>query len=128
MQALEAQVEFSWRCPSCLFQELPLFDRVSDDGTSVSSVVDDHSVDGTPSTFDLLGATIDGFRVVHHNVQGIYSKITELTQWFEICEDTATIFCFTETWLKSFSPVLLIPGYTVFTSPILCRPGKATTV
>ena len=23
---LEAHVEFSWRCPSCLFQELPLFD------------------------------------------------------------------------------------------------------
>ena len=47
--------------------------------------------------------------------------------WFEICEDTATIFCFTETWLKSFSPILLVPGYTVFTSPILCRPGKVTS-
>ena len=64
---MEAQVEFSWRCPSCLFQGLPLFDCVSDDDTSVSSVVDDHSVDGTPSTFDLLGATIDGFRVVHRS-------------------------------------------------------------
>ena len=39
-------------------------------------------------------------------------------------EDTATIFCFTETCY--FSPVLIVPGYTVFTSPILCRPGKAT--
>ena len=119
---MEAQVEFSWHCPSCLFQELPLFD-VSDDSTSVSSV----DSDSTPSALELLGASIQGVRIIHHNVQGIHSKITELTQWFEVCEDTATVFCFTETWLKPCSPILSVPGYTVLTSPILHRPGRVTS-
>lgn len=115
-------MEFSWHCPSCLFQELPLLD-VTDDSTSVLSVDDEHLADYVPSALELLGVAIQGVRIVHHNVQGIHSKITELTQWFEVCEDTATVFCFTETWLRPCSPSLIVPVYKMLTSPILSRPG-----
>ena len=37
-----------------------IFFDVADDSTLVSSVDDEHSVDVTPSTLDLLGATIQG--------------------------------------------------------------------
>ena len=120
---MEAQVEFSWYYPSCLFLELPLVD-VSD----VSSLAaDECSTDADLSIVNQLGAAIQGIRIVHHNIQGIHSKLTELTQWFETCENTATIFCFTETWLKLCSPRVVVPGYTVLTSPILCRPNKTTS-
>ena len=86
-----------------------------------------HLADTELSTVDLLGAAVQGVRIVHHNIQCIHSKLTELTQWFEICENTATIFCFTETWLKPCSPRVVVPGYAVLTSPILCRPDKPTS-
>lgn len=75
---LEAKVEFSWHCPLCLFQELPLLDVL--DGSVSSSSPDSENLAEDPSTIDLLEATISGVRIVHHNVQGIQSKIIELTQ------------------------------------------------
>ena len=119
---MEAKVEFSWHCPLCLFQELPLLDVL--DGSVSSSSPDSENLAEDPSTIDLLEATISGVRIVHHNVQGIQSKIIELTQCFEVCGGTATIFCFTETWLKPCLPTLTVPGYTVLTSPFLRRPGR----
>ena len=95
---LEAKVEFSWHCLLCLFQALPLLDVL--DGSVSSSSPDSENLSEDPSTIDLLEATISGVRIVHHNVQGIQSKIIELTQWFKVCGGTAAIFCFTETWLK----------------------------
>lgn len=34
------------------------------------------------------------------------------------------LFFFTETWLKPCLPTLTVLGYTVLTSPFLCRPGR----
>ena len=65
-----------------------------------------------------------GLRIVHHNVQGIHYKLLELSQWFEASADSNTIYCFTETWLKPHSSALTVPGFEVFTSPLLCRPGR----
>lgn len=89
-----------------------------------SSAADEHSADTELLTVDLLGAAVQGMRIVHHNIQSIHSKLTELTQWFDICENTATIF---ETWLQPCSPRVVVPGYTMLTSPILCHPDKPTS-
>ena len=93
------------------------------DSASSLSPDDEYSAEDA-STIYLLDATISGVRTVHHNVQGIQSKIIDLTQWFKACAGTATIFCFTETWLKPCSTKLTVPGYTVFISPLLHHPGK----
>ena len=74
----------------------------------------------------LLSSDVLGLRVVHHNVQGIVSKLDELNLWLNASGDTATIHCFSETWLKPNSANLIFPGSTTFTSLYLCRPGKKT--
>ena len=77
---------------------MPLFHYLFDtsvDSTSSSSL-DDEYLTEDPFTIDLLEATISGVRIVYHNVQGVQLKIIELSQWFEVCGGTATIFCFTE--------------------------------
>ena len=119
-EQLQSHAEFSWQCPSCLFSALPSFD-VCDDSFDVNKLCS--SVD-TSFVVDYLGSAVNGMRIAHHNVQGITSKLFELYQWFNASADSATIYCLTETWLKPGSSTLQVPGFTVFTSPPLCRPGQ----
>ena len=63
---------------------------------------------------------------MHHNIQGINSKLLELNQWFEASVDTSTVYCFSETCLKPHSPNPTAPGFTIFTPPLLCHPGKTS--
>ena len=74
-EQLAAQVQFSWCCPSCLFLELPLND-LSDDVPSATAVAP--PVETLPITTDVLCDSISGVRIVHHNVQGLLSKSTDI--------------------------------------------------
>ena len=129
-ELLCSMTEFSWQCPSCLFSALPSFDACDDSSAEfTSSCADDSLIEhndcgGADSTADLLGAVVHGVRIVHHNIQGINFKLLELSQWFEASGDSSTIYCFTETWLKPHSSTLTVSGFTVFTSPLLHRPGQ----
>ena len=121
---LQQTTDFSWQCPSCLFAALPSLDisSHSDSDTTLSnSMGDQHSL------LELLKDKPRGVRVVHHNVQGLFSKLDELSQWFDACADSATVFAFSEVWLRPGGPAITVPGYSVYTSPFLCRPGKASS-
>ena len=121
---LQCKSTFSWQCTSCLFSELPSFDVFE----SSFDVKDELGVDNSSahSTLDLLSTDLAGIRVVNHNIQGIRSKQTELTQWFEASANKDTIFCFTETWIKPSDPPLTVNGFTVYTSPLLLRTGQSS--
>ena len=132
---LQDKSEFSWQCPSCLFSVLPSFD-VCDDLQSVNNQCTDSHNDSKVTPDDMndkdsillvLKDNPSGLRIVHHNVQGLCSKSDELSLWFSNCVKTATIFCFTEVWLRPGSPDVTVPGYTVYTTPMLCCPSKASS-
>ena len=100
---------------------LPSFDALFDGSpttTSETSFINDI----LPT--ELLSSDVPGLRIVHHNIQGIVSKVDELNMWFNASADSATIYCLSETWLKSNSPNLTFPGFTTFTSPFPCHPGR----
>ena len=75
-----------------------------------------------PSTINVLHNSATGIRVVHHNVQGLHSKIYELSSWFNTCSGDDVVFCFSEIWANPSSPPLHFPGYQVMFSPFHCRP------
>ena len=85
---LESQTTFSWFCPSCLFTELPLCDQSSSDLDVESS---DSSVETFPIISDVLDDRSYGVRIIHHNIQGLLSKSTDVCQWLSTCVDSASI-------------------------------------
>ena len=94
---LKWKIEFSWQCPSCLFSELQSFDAFEDsfDVKGGSSV--DYS---SASVGKVIKISSKGIQLIHHNVQGLLSKLPELCQWLH--ESTSpTILCCSETWLKT---------------------------
>ena len=38
-----------------------------------------------PLAVDALKRPFTGVRIVHHNVQGIHSKMDDLASWFNVC-------------------------------------------
>ena len=108
---LEAKSQFSWHCPSCLFSELPSVDVVELDTPTSQSYF---------SSFESIPLTVDvsGLCIVHHNVQGIHSKMDDLISWFNVCSGKNVVLYFTEIWMIPTSPLLTVPGYQIFTSPI----------
>ena len=111
----------SWHCPSCLFAELPVTEVIDCDVECFGSSVDK---DLLPLTVEVLGEPFRGLRVLHHNVQGLHSKMDELSQWFSsfACKDA--VLCFTETWVKPDNPPITIPGFRILLSPFIHRPGE----
>ena len=70
---------------------------------------------------DLFGGSFTAsLRVVHHNVQGLLSKFTEITQWLHLSCNSNIILCCSETWLKDGS-IPVVPGFTSYCSPLLRR-------
>ena len=72
--------EFSWQCPSCLFTVL-LNNEVIDSidlSSSADESINELSAYHLPSTLDVLKGSFHGVRVVHHNAQGLHSKMTEI--------------------------------------------------
>jgi len=76
-------------------------------------------------TTDSLDSEFVGCHIIHHNVQGLHSKLDDLPEWFTLSVEKATIFCFSEIWIHSNSPPVVVPGFQLFTSPFHHR--KTTT-
>ena len=71
------------------------------------------SVETLPLITYVLNDPISGVRIVHHNIQGLLC----VYQWLGSCVDSAaTIYCFSETWIKQGGPLLSVPGYQAFYS------------
>lgn len=66
------------------------------------------------------GSFTAALRVVHHNVQGLLSKFTDITQWLHSCHGSNIIVCCSETWLQGGS-IPAIPGFVSYCSPLLER-------
>lgn len=107
--------EFDWFCSTCLFDQLPQSDVfAATSGNSDSDVEWFFGPSVLSSTYDVLSSSFNGIRVVHHNVQGIQSKMTEITGWLKQMINTNTIFCLTKTWLSSNSPPICVEGFHIF--------------
>ena len=112
--------DINWQCPSCLFNALPYHDVVMDASINVdSSVVSDSDLSqhDLPFVSDVLSVPSCGVRLIHHNVQGLLSKMPEITQWLHIYGSLPTILCCSETWLRPNDSVGQIPGYDFYCSP-----------
>ena len=87
--------QFDWSCLLCLFNVLPPDDVC--DSHIISTLSDVHSVNSNDSLLlpsDILKESITAdLCVVHHNVQGLLSKFTEISQWFHINYDSNLIVC-----------------------------------
>lgn len=71
----------------------------------------------------MLHKSFTGVRVVHHNNQGLLSKSVDFQG---DCVGSASVFCFTKTWMKPEIHLPCIPGYQAFHLPfITCEPGVA---
>ena len=63
-------------------------------------------------------------RVVHHNVQGLLSKFSEIGQWLNSSHGSNIIICCSETWLLG-DKLPATSGFVSYCSPLLGRPtGK----
>jgi len=74
-------------------------------------------LDHGPSTLDFFRSSPGG---IHHNLQGLESKLPEISQWLHV-SDVPTILCCSETWLQDVNPSMSIAGYKTFCSPSLRR-------
>ena len=90
--------------------------------TAVDVVGEDPRAD-LQLVFDELCVPCSKLRLVHHNVQGLYSKWDELSRWTVASPDSASIFCFSEIWMKP-EMTLHLPGFQSFYSHPLRRPGS----
>ena len=111
-----SEIGFStpWYCPTCTLHQLPFGNSsfVSDTVSSVSDVSCDKGEAGLPIVLDVLSNLRPGVRVIHHNIQGLVSKIVDVEQWVGDCVNTASVFCFSETWINHESPpVFTFPGF-----------------
>ena len=82
----------------------------------------------TPSTIEALESSPDGIQLIHHNIQRLLSKSTEIAQWLHVCQASPTILCCSETCHKNDSFMLAMNGFSKFYSPILCRPDNSNSI
>ena len=110
-----------------MFALLPDCD-VSDCDVSLSADDSGTPADGQsqylPSIVDILNLGAGGVQVVHHNVQGLTSKLCEISQWLHTCFGSPTVLCCTEIWVKQNCQLITIPGFDMFLSPPLSRPNS----
>ena len=115
--------QFDWSCLLCLFDILPPGD-VCGDCDIISTLSDSQSIhlDNSlllPSDIFEEPLTAD-LCVVHHNVQGLLSKFTEISQWLHASYGSNLIVCCSETWLQG-DKVPATPGFVSYCSPLLER-------
>lgn len=75
--------EFNWQCPSCLLSALPYYGTVtyaSDDEDSSMDSDSDVSEHDLPLVSDAVGVLLSDVRLIHHDVQGLLSKMPEIMQ------------------------------------------------
>ena len=104
----QTKTEFSWQCPSCLFAILPNLE-VHDINTEIEVP---HNT--LPSTIDGLTSSFNGIRIVHHNIQGMHSKMIEISQWTNESINKNVIFCFSEIWISPQSPPINVKSFHTF--------------
>lgn len=78
--------------------------------------------DGISLTVDALCDDFTGIRIVHHNIQGLRSKLDDLSEWFGLSAGKATIFCFGEIWVKPSDPPVNVTVFQLFIFPYHFRP------
>ena len=71
---------------------------------------------------DLFQGSCDGVQIIHHNVQGLNSKLMEISQWLHAGYQLPIILCCSETWLTDNDPVPKFNVFDSFCSPMLQRP------
>jgi len=53
-----------------------------------------------PLLSDVLQESFSGIRIVHHNIQGLLSKSTDLCVWLGSCVQSASVFVFLKPGLS----------------------------
>ena len=93
--------EFNWLCPLCLFDQLPNTEVINDDDDDddFSASADMSFSPDLPSPMDIIGSPVDGVQIVHHNVRGLLSKFSEVSQWLFEAHNSPIILCCSETWI-----------------------------
>ena len=118
---------FDWQCPVCLFSHLPSL-AISSDNDSKSSDNDSSLNDHYPLPVDAFTPPFTNLRIVHQNVQGLLSKMTEISEWLYESFNLPLILCCSETWLLCADIVPSINGFKLYCSPLLSRPGKSNSL
>lgn len=70
-----------------------------------------------PLLSDVLCDLLSGVRIIHHNIQGLLSKSTDMCEWMGSCVNSPNVLCFSETWIRPEGPTLTVPGYQTIYSP-----------
>ena len=123
---MTSQGEFPWHCPPCLLSQLPFPDTSVLD-SSVSSISSDDNVDHDLLLIsDVLSTPPVRLRIVHHNVQGLLSKWTDLQGWLSDAAPSGEIFCFSDTWLKPGLPQPQFSGFQAYFAPHLRRSSSCS--
>ena len=114
--------EFNWLCPICLFDQLLSSEVIdgNDDGICISADVPL----SLPLPIEKISLPVGGVRVIHHNVRGLLSKFTEISQWLLEAYQSPTVLCCSETWITTNDFIPAVAGFDVFCSPALPRPDK----
>lgn len=120
--SLSTAVDFCWQCPSCLFSVLPNLD-VYDSPTASSDETLNPTISDTLSVFEMLSPPFSDLRLINHNIQGLCSKLDEISYWLSQCSQTNVVFCCSETWMKPQSILPSISGFTTILSPVHSRLG-----
>ena len=60
---------------------------------------------------------------MHHDVQGLSSKMCEISQWLHTCFGSPTVLCCSELWVKHNYQPITIPGFDMFMLPFLSHPN-----
>ena len=68
---------------------------------------------------------VTGIKLIHHNIQGLLSKFIDVHEWLEACVNSASVFCFTETWRKPEISLPSVSGYQVIHSPFIACTCKS---
>ena len=74
----------------CLFRQLPSVDTYEDPINTPKDI--DPGLD-LPLASDIIDSPISGVRVIHHNVQSLILKITEISHWLHGCDRDHVVFC-----------------------------------
>lgn len=101
-----------------MFSVLPRFDICESSAASV----DNTSASDALSVFEMLSSPFSGFWLINHNVQGLCSKLDEIQYWLSQCGQNDVVFCGMETWMKPYSTLPIIYGFTTLLSPVHSRP------
>jgi len=68
---------------------------------------------------DLFQRPCEGVRLIHHNVQGLDSKLADIIQWLHFGYQLPIILCCSEMLLTNDDPVPRFDGFVSFCLPML---------